>query len=66
MSRANRIIADSGLIGLTLVIGAAVLMTYLTASRIDADEHVVTITVACMGGIVASYRVWSAAKKDSV
>lgn len=57
------ILLDSGLPGLVFIVAACAGVTYGTASKISADEHVVAVSVAGTASIVAAYRVWNGNRK---
>lgn len=59
-----QIIVDSGLIGLSIVVGSCVYVTLAMAQRIDNDEFERLIVIGTVSSIVAAYRVWSTNRKQ--
>lgn len=60
MTRARRIVKDSGLVGLVVVCVALIGVVLLAT---NGDGTVQSVAIAAVGGIVAAYRLKSAAKK---
>lgn len=61
----RRILKDSGLPGLVVVVAGCVAVTLLSANTIDSDEAVQVVSVTCLGAIVAAYRVREAVRKEN-
>lgn len=59
-----QIALDSGLPGLSLIVGGCIFLTLYTARSIDSDEVLVSLVVACLGTMVGTYRVFRTNQKQ--